>query len=49
MQRRIRVVRIGHPARVSPAMEARTLDALMEKTDAWKLAREWTRQAEELP
>lgn len=44
----VAVVRIGHPARVSPAMEARTLDALIEKTDAWKLAREWTRKAEEL-
>ncbi|AKF04870.1 AAA domain-containing protein [Sandaracinus amylolyticus] len=42
------VVRIGHPARVSPAMEERTLDALLEKTDAWKLARRWTREAEDL-
>ncbi|UJR82528.1 AAA domain-containing protein [Sandaracinus amylolyticus] len=42
------VVRIGHPARVSPAMEERTLDALLEKTDAWKLARRWTRDAEDL-
>ena len=39
------VVRLGHPARVSEAMEAHTLDAQLEQTDAWKLARQWTREA----
>ena len=41
-------VRLGHPARVSPAMEARTLDALAQETDAWKLAHGWIAEANEL-
>jgi len=39
------VVRIGHPARVSPAMEARTLDALLEESGAYDLARQWHTEA----
>lgn len=39
------VVRIGHPARVSPAMEARTLDALLEDSGAFELARRWHTEA----
>lgn len=39
------VVRIGHPARVSPAMEARTLDALLEASGAFALARQWHSEA----
>ncbi len=42
------VVRLGHPARVSPAVEALTLDARLESTDAWRLAREWLREANDL-
>ena len=42
------VVRLGHPARVSPAMEARTLDALAEQTEAWDLAHGWIAEANEL-
>ncbi len=42
------VVRLGHPARVSPAVEALTLDARLEATGSWGLAREWVRQANEL-
>jgi predicted DNA helicase len=42
------VVRLGHPARVLPAVEGRTLDVLLEQTDAWRLARAWTRQAEDI-
>ena len=41
-------VRLGHPARVSPAMEARTLDALAQETDAWKLAHGWIAEANDL-
>lgn len=42
------VVRIGHPARVSPAMEARTLDALLEASGAFDLARQWHTEAIDL-
>ncbi|RLB46741.1 MAG: AAA family ATPase [Deltaproteobacteria bacterium] len=42
------VVRLGHPARVSTAMEPRTLDALLGATDAFRLARTWTREANAL-
>ncbi len=44
----VRLVRIGHPARVSPEMEAHTLDALLEASDASRLARDWIREAESL-
>ncbi|GAB5540976.1 MAG: AAA domain-containing protein [Sandaracinaceae bacterium] len=39
------VLRLGHPARVSPSVEAHTLDALLEKTPEHQLARRWTREA----
>ncbi|MDO9017501.1 MAG: AAA domain-containing protein [Deltaproteobacteria bacterium] len=42
----VRLVRIGHPARVSPEMEAHTLDAMLERSDASELARGWIREAE---
>ena len=42
------VVRLGHPARVAPAVAERTLDALLAKTDAWKLARKWVAEANAL-
>lgn len=41
----IAAVRIGHPARVSPGMEARTLDALLEESGAYALARKWHTEA----
>lgn len=44
----IEVVRLGHPARVDPAVEARTLDALLEATDAWTLARGWQQDARQI-
>jgi superfamily I DNA and/or RNA helicase len=44
----VRLVRVGHPARVSPEMEAHTLDALLEASDAAGLARGWIREAEAL-
>ncbi len=40
------LVRLGHPARVAASLEARTLDALVEATEAYKTARGWSRQAE---
>ena len=46
--RGVPVVRMGHPARVAPAVESRTLDALVEASDAFKLARTWTREAEQI-
>lgn len=44
----VEVVRLGHPARVSPAMEARTLDALAQETPVWKLAHGWIAEANDL-
>lgn len=42
------VVRLGHPARVSAALEERTLDALIAASDGARLARELTDRAREL-
>jgi ATP-dependent RNA/DNA helicase IGHMBP2 len=39
------VVRIGHPARVAPAVESRSLDVLLEATAEYKLARKWLDEA----
>lgn len=44
----LNVVRLGHPARVSPALEARTLDALIAASDGARLARELTDRSREL-
>ena len=44
----VKLVRVGHPARVSPEMEEHTLDALLERSDAANLARGWIREAEVL-
>lgn len=42
------VVRTGHPARVAPALEGHTLDALLQESEAWALARRWKAEAAEL-
>lgn len=42
------VVRLGHPARVAPAVQERTLDAILARTDTWKLARKWVAEANAL-
>ena len=42
------LLRLGHPARVSERIEAHTLDARLEKTEAWVLSRRWTQEAREL-
>lgn len=44
----VRVVRLGHPARITDAMEPSSLDALLERTNAYKLARRWVAEAAEL-
>jgi ATP-dependent RNA/DNA helicase IGHMBP2 len=42
------VVRLGHPARVAPEVEAHTLDALVEASEASALARAWMGEAEQM-
>lgn len=44
----LQVVRLGHPARVSPEMEAHTLDAMVEQTEEYKLSRKWIIEANAL-
>jgi ATP-dependent RNA/DNA helicase IGHMBP2 len=44
----VRVVRLGHPARVADAVMPRTLDALLEATDTWRLTRRWIIDAAQL-
>jgi ATP-dependent RNA/DNA helicase IGHMBP2 len=42
------LVRLGHPARVAPAVEAHTLDAELEAGDAFALTRGWLAEARDL-
>jgi len=42
------VLRLGHPARVSPALESRTLDALVEDSAARARARRFVAEANEM-
>lgn len=44
----LRVVRIGHPARVQEALQSHTLDALVERDPDMELVRDMHRQAEQL-
>ena len=44
----VAVVRLGHPARVAPALEERTVDALVAASDGAALARELGDRAREL-
>ncbi|QDG49456.1 AAA family ATPase [Persicimonas caeni] len=44
----VEVVRLGHPARVAPSVEARSLDALLEATHDYKLAQKWMDEAREI-
>ncbi|MBK9034038.1 MAG: AAA family ATPase [Myxococcales bacterium] len=41
----VAVVRLGHPARIAPALEARSLDALVARSDGARLARELSDRA----
>lgn len=44
----VELVRIGHPARVAPSVEARTLDSLLEARPDFALARGWIDEANAL-
>jgi superfamily I DNA and/or RNA helicase len=44
----LRVVRLGHPARVGPALAALTLDAQVDADGATRLARDWRDRARQL-
>ncbi|HEY0991269.1 MAG TPA: AAA domain-containing protein, partial [Kofleriaceae bacterium] len=44
----VRAVRLGHPARVHPALAALTLDAQVDADGATRLAREWRDRARQL-
>jgi len=44
----LRAVRLGHPARVHPALAGLTLDAQVDADGATKLAREWRDRARQL-
>ncbi|HEY4242651.1 MAG TPA: AAA domain-containing protein [Kofleriaceae bacterium] len=44
----LRVVRLGHPARVNPALAALTVDAQVEADGATGLAREWRDRARQI-
>jgi superfamily I DNA and/or RNA helicase len=46
--RRLDLVRLGHPARVLPVLEAHTLDARLEKHEDVRLARKYARDARQL-
>lgn len=46
--RDLKVVRLGHPARVAQELQANTLDALVADHDHMPIAREMVREAEEL-
>lgn len=42
------VIRLGHPARIAPAVEDRTLDVLLRRHPDTALARRWLAQADEI-
>ena len=44
----IRAARLGHPARVSPALASLTIDAQIDRDGAYDLAREWRDRARAL-
>lgn len=44
----LRVVRIGHPARVQEELQSHTLDALVERDPAMELVRQMIREADQL-
>jgi ATP-dependent RNA/DNA helicase IGHMBP2 len=48
MGQNLPVVRLGHPARVAPEVESRSLDALVEASDSYKLGKSWTAEAEQI-
>ncbi|NIP59042.1 MAG: AAA family ATPase, partial [Gemmatimonadetes bacterium] len=44
-ERGVDVVRVGHPARVTPALRAHTLDALLRENETWRASRELREEA----
>lgn len=44
----VAVVRLGHPTRIAPAVEARSLDALLDAMEVRKLANGWMSEARRL-
>lgn len=44
----LKPLRLGHPARISPAVESRTLDVLIEQTEESERARKWLAKARDL-
>src|SRR5439155_9174576 len=41
----VKAVRLGHPARIAPALQALTIDAQIDRDGAFDLAREWRDRA----
>jgi superfamily I DNA and/or RNA helicase len=48
LQAGLKPLRLGHPARISPAVESRTLDVLIEQTEESQRAKKWLVQARDL-
>lgn len=44
----VRAVRLGHPARVSPALASLTIDAQLERDGTYDLVREWRDRARDI-
>lgn len=44
----LRIVRIGHPSRVAPEVAARSLDALIDNSDANRLSQGWLKEARKI-
>ena len=44
----LKPLRLGHPARISAAVESRTMDVLIEQTEESQLARKWLAEARNL-
>lgn len=44
----VKPLRLGHPARISAAVESRTLDVLIEQTEESERARNWLKKARDL-
>ena len=44
----LRIVRLGHPARIAEKIEAHSLDRLLDDTEEMTMARRWIREAREI-
>lgn len=45
VEHQIKLVRLGHPARISATMEAHTMDAWLERSGVFKMTASWARDA----